>query len=807
MAAGDARPRRIASDRRKTGRIRAVNLPSGVLIELTSRCNLTCRMCPLTAGDTPSSHDPGNIDPAVWQQVSAFAGRVGRANVGGYGEPLSNQKCLGYLRELDAAGVRISLTTNATMVNEKIAAELAAMRNLVNINVSLDSPDPAVYQDIRGGDLAHALRGVGLLARAMGSNRLTVSSVLMRSNVRSLTTFPARLKELGVGAFVLQGLVDYTAGLEHEYIGWDHGLSEAVEAIRAAASESGIRLVLELPYRTTTTNDVHVEAAATPSPDDARQCFAPWEEPVVDKDGRVFPCCYAMTHGKAVLGNLKEETFEAVWHGRSYTDFRRAIVDGRTTPDICRQCTVVPSGPHLYREYAAAPVPEASQLSGGGPFRVVMRNLGTATWTRADQIHIGTTGPRDRASDIRHPLWMGHNRVGSFAETEVPAGGLATFEIPVKPLGAPAVESFQLVVEHRAWLPGTGFTLMAEAKRMADRTTSPLRKLLRKVFSVLGAAVLVFAIAGVADLPASQAPRSGNPVFEGWYADPEVRVFEQQYWIYPTYSAPYGQQVFMDAFSSTDLVTWTKHPRVLDVASVKWATRALWAPTIVFRDGWYYLFFSANDIQNDQQPGGIGIARARKPGGPFEDYLGKPLVDKFYNGAQPIDPFVFQDQDGSFYLIYGGWRHCNIAKLNADFTGFVPHADGSTFKEITPEGYVEGSFMFVKDGKYYFMWSEGGWTGPNYAVAYAIGTSPLGPFQRAGKILQQDPAVATGAGHHSVLRSPRSGQWYIVYHRRPLGQTDRNSRVVCIDEMKFDSSGAILPVVITREGVARDPVK
>jgi len=303
---------------------------------------------------------------------------------------------------------------------------------------------------------------------------------------------------------------------------------------------------------------------------------------------------------------------------------------------------------------------------------------------------------------------------------------------------------------------------------------------------------------------ALQTPRAGNPVIEGWYADPEVRVFDQQYWIYPTYSAPYGQQTFFDAFSSTDLMTWTKHAKILEIANVKWATRAVWAPSIVERDGWYYLFFGANDIQNDQQAGGIGIARARRPEGPFEDYLGQPLVDKFQNGAQPIDPFVFRDRDGTHYLIYGGWRHCNIAKLNATFTGFVPFADGTTFKEITPEGYVEGSFMFLKDGKYYFMWSEGGWTGPNYAVAYATASSPLGPFERVGKILQQDPSVATGAGHHSILQAPRSGKWYIVYHRRPLDQRDRNARVVCIDEMRFGANGAIEPVVITDDGVAPD---
>ena len=115
--------------------------------------------------------------------------------------------------------------------------------------------------------------------------------------------------------------------------------------------------------------------------------------------------------------------------------------------------------------------------------------------------------------------------------------------------------------------------------------------------------------------------------------------------------------------------------------------------------------------------------------------------------------------------------------------------------------------MFVKDGKYYFMWSEGGWTGPNYAVAYAIGTSPFGPFERVGKILQQDPSIATGSGHHSVLQSPRSGKSYIVYHRRPLDQKDRNARVVCIDELKFDAKGFIVPVVLTKDGVAADPLR
>lgn len=301
--------------------------------------------------------------------------------------------------------------------------------------------------------------------------------------------------------------------------------------------------------------------------------------------------------------------------------------------------------------------------------------------------------------------------------------------------------------------------------------------------------------------------RSGNPIIPGWYADPEVHVFNNEYWIFPTYSAAYNDQTFMDAFSSKDLITWTKHERVLDMPNIKWAKRAMWAPSIIKRGDWYYLFFGANDIQNDSTLGGIGVAKSKSPTGPFIDHLGKPLIDKFHNGAQPIDQMVFQDKDGAYYIIYGGWKHCNIAKLNSDFTGFIPFADGTTFKEITPAGYVEGAYMMLKDNKYYFMWSEGGWTGPNYAVAYAVGNSPFGPFERVGRILEQDSTVARGAGHHSVLKAPTSGKYYIVYHRRPLGDTGRDHRAVSIEEMHFDERGMIKPVVLTKEGVAADPIK
>ena len=85
---------------------------------------------------------------------------------------------------------------------------------------------------------------------------------------------------------------------------------------------------------------------------------------------------------------------------------------------------------------------------------------------------------------------------------------------------------------------------------------------------------------------------SGNPIVEGWYADPEGVVFDNEYWIYPTLSdlppgadsvdfvglqketraihQVYNIQTYMDAFSSKDMVHWTKHPKVLSIENIKW---------------------------------------------------------------------------------------------------------------------------------------------------------------------------------------------------------------------------------------------
>lgn len=291
-----------------------------------------------------------------------------------------------------------------------------------------------------------------------------------------------------------------------------------------------------------------------------------------------------------------------------------------------------------------------------------------------------------------------------------------------------------------------------------------------------------------------------NPLSSGWYADPEARFYEGKYYIYVTHSSSFDSQANQSCFVSEDLVNWEIVKNVIDTSAFPWIKGAVWAPTVIEKNGKYYYIFASNDIPHMSEMGGLEIAVSDSPTGPFKGYLGKPLVGEFHNGAQPIDAHLFKDDDGVIYLFYGGWGHCNIAIMNDDMTGFVPFPDGEIFKEITPPDYVEGPCMFKRDGKYYFMWSAGDWGKGDYHVNTAVASHPYGPFENCHTILSTgESKFANGPGHNGYLYLPELDKYLIVYHRHHNEIKEFNARFICIDKMDFDINGNILPVTMTEE--------
>ena len=284
--------------------------------------------------------------------------------------------------------------------------------------------------------------------------------------------------------------------------------------------------------------------------------------------------------------------------------------------------------------------------------------------------------------------------------------------------------------------------------------------------------------------------KASSNISKTYHADPEARIHGEKYYIYATKSRAYFQQKNIDLYVSEDGKIWKEQKDIVDMSTFPYVKKAVWAPSVIEKDGKYYLVFACNDIQNNNEDGGLEIAVSDCPEGPFKNHIGTHLISEFINGAQPIDAHFFKDDNGKIYLFYGGWGHCNICLMNDDMKGF------SNIKEITPSGYTEAPCMFKKDGKYYFMYSSGNWTNSTYKVIYGISSYPFEKVIPRGEILSGDENIANGPGHNGYIRD-KDGKYYCVYHRRPLGKHNKHARILAIDEMRFNENGDILPIKMT----------
>ncbi len=179
----------------------------------------------------------------------------------------------------------------------------------------------------------------------------------------------------------------------------------------------------------------------------------------------------------------------------------------------------------------------------------------------------------------------------------------------------------------------------------------------------------------------------GNPVLNGYYADPNITVFGDTFYIYPTTDGGSGwNSTYFKAFSSKDLVNWKDEGVILKLGDVSWSSGVYcWAPTIAEKNGKYYFYYSGEDKNSSTKH--LGVAVSDIPTGPFVD-KGEPLVRGGNLTGQMIDPAVFTDDDGQSYLYWGNGR-MYAAKLSDD----MMNIEGE-IKEITPFKLQRGRIRY-----------------------------------------------------------------------------------------------------------------
>ncbi len=306
-------------------------------------------------------------------------------------------------------------------------------------------------------------------------------------------------------------------------------------------------------------------------------------------------------------------------------------------------------------------------------------------------------------------------------------------------------------------------------------------------------------------------------------ADPSAHVFDGKLYIYPSHDIDAGIPFNDDGdhFGMRDYHIFSidgiegeiiDHGVALDIDDVPWASRQMWAPDAAHKDGKYYFYFPAKNKDGLFQ---IGVAIGDNPGGPFKAEA-SPIT-----GSYSIDPAVFEDNDGEYYMYFGGiWggqlqKYRNnsydennveppaqekaltpmMAKLSEDMTSFaespveiliIDENGQPLLAGDNDRRFFEASWVHRIGDTYYFSYS----TGDTHFICYAIGDNPYGPFTYKGRILEP---VVGWTSHHSICQY--LGQWYLFYHDSLLSGGVTHLRSMKMTPLIHDEHGLIKTIL------------
>jgi hypothetical protein len=288
-----------------------------------------------------------------------------------------------------------------------------------------------------------------------------------------------------------------------------------------------------------------------------------------------------------------------------------------------------------------------------------------------------------------------------------------------------------------------------------------------------------------------------NPLMRHIYAaDPSAHIWPDDpntLWLYTSHDVAgtnhHATMFDYHVFSTTDLVHWTDHGRVLSVDDVDWAVGYAWATDAVYWEENYYLVYCM--IEEKTGVFRTGLAISDVPQGPFND-IG------YIQGIEwGQDPALFID-NGKPYLFWGLSNSCKAAMLTDDLLSVVP----GTMVDLTDQLFevFEGPWVHTYEGKYYLSYPglpDGTWPEEMY---YAIADEPLGPYTYMGKYIEEFEGHGS-TNHGSIIKF--KDDWIAFYHSAWGSGGNGHERSLMADFLHYNDDGTIRKIIPSREGISR----
>ena len=290
-------------------------LPFTISFEPTTACNLRCPECP--SGLRSFSRPTGNLREDFFRQTIDALHRDLTCLIFYFqGEPYINPNFLDMVQYAHGKGLYTITSTNGHFLNSENARKTVES-GLDRLIISVDGTTQETYQAYRkAGKLEAVLQGARNVVHwkkqlKSSTPHLIFQFLVVRPNEHQIPDIYQLAKEIGIDEVKLKTAQVYD---------YEHGnpLIPTMDryARYARRADGSYRIKNKL----------------------LNHCWKLWHSCVLTWDGVVVPCCFDKD-AQHPLGDLKQSSFQEIWQGKSYQQFRRLLLDGRKNIDICTNCT------------------------------------------------------------------------------------------------------------------------------------------------------------------------------------------------------------------------------------------------------------------------------------------------------------------------------------------------------------------------------------------------------------------------------------------------------------------------------------
>ena len=297
-------------------------------VEVTVKCDLDCTFC--QSKELRKSRSKHHMLYEQFQHIVDELDQLVNIRLIGMGEPTLHKDYFRMLNYAGSRGISTWTVTNCNRHTPEIAEQLVSV-GLSRICISIDGATPQSYERARvGGSFERTIANLERLVRLRGSSKtpnLTVATLALDYNYRELPDLVRLCARIGVDELNVQGrptdwgkdsYVEKSVAIGGMTAGDD--FEATITSAKEIARESGILL---RDHRWLYDGE-HI-------------CPKPWDEIYISTTGEVVPCCEIADPRVVCMGNIFEQSFEEIWNGRRYVEFREDLLSNNI-PRSCFAC-------------------------------------------------------------------------------------------------------------------------------------------------------------------------------------------------------------------------------------------------------------------------------------------------------------------------------------------------------------------------------------------------------------------------------------------------------------------------------------